>query len=147
MARVAYEGFTIALPPGWGEMVEDATFADTAELPPVAFGAEDGVGTFHVMVPLLEEEDVPPPEPAALEALVREWGERRGIVTPLSTHAGPHPQGAIAEGSFRVGNELVAVWFVSDGSSVVCASYVCGWDDREVERVERSQAAASLRLD
>ena len=50
MGRVAYEGFTITLPPGWGEVLEDATFADTAELPPVTFGAEEGVGTFSVLL-------------------------------------------------------------------------------------------------
>ncbi|EYF06598.1 hypothetical protein [Chondromyces apiculatus] len=147
MGRVAYEGFTVVLPPGWGEVLEDATFADTAELPPVTFGAEDGAGTFSVMVPLLPADDVPPGEPEALEAVARDWGARRGIASPLAVSSGPHPQGAMASASFRVGDELVVVWFVSDGELLVCASYVCAWEDREAEQSARDAAAASLRLE
>ena len=147
MARHSYEGFTIALPPGWTEVAEDATFSDTAQLPPVAFGSEHGPGTFHVNVPLLPPEDVPPADPKALEAVARDWGARRGIISPLATASGPHPQGAIATATFRIGDDLVQVWFVSDGDPVVCASYVCAWDDRDLERDARESAAASLRID
>lgn len=147
MRTVALEGFSVTLPPGWSELIEDATYSDPEALPPAAFAAEGGPGTFYVTeLPLDPDEEGPPADPAAMEALACAWGERRGLGAPLACTSEQEPHGALAAASYRVATDFVAVWFLANGDAVLCASYVCPWDDREVERAAREAIAASLRI-
>lgn len=148
MRTVALEGFSIALPPGWSELLDEATFSDPDQLPPAAFGAEDGVGTFYVTEVAWDPEatEQPPTDPNDLAALALEWGARRGIQTPLTSASELRPHGAVASATYRIADDFVAVWLVSNGHAVVCASYVCPWPDRDLERADREAIAASLRI-
>ncbi len=146
MRTVALEGFTITLPPGWSELIEDATYSDPEQLPPAAFATEHGPGTFYVTELPLDPDEDPPADPAAMEALARAWGERRGLGAPLACTSERWPHAAVAAASYRVATDFVAVWFLADGDAVLCASYVCPWDAREVERAARETIAASLRI-
>ncbi len=148
MRTVALEGFTLALPPGWSELIEDATYSDPDLLPPAAFGADDGPGTFYVAEVAWDPEatDQPPTDPADLEALAREWGTRRGIAAPLTCTSDRRPHGAVATASYRIADDFVAVWLLSNGHAVLCASYVCPWPDRDLEQAARDAIAASLRI-
>lgn len=147
MPRLAFEGFSIDLPNGWSEALDEATYSDTNELPPHAFCTERGPGTFYVALPALEPEEVPAADPAELAALARDWGARRGVDAPLRVAGAAHPAGAVGSADFRVGDDFVAVWFLSDGEGVLCASYVCPWPERDAERDAREHIAASLLFD
>jgi len=148
--RVAFEGFSLVLPDGWSDVLDDATYSDTyadaEQLPPQAFASDRGPGMLYVSSPLLDPTDVPAADPAELEDLARDWGARRGIAAPLTCAGAVRPHGAIAAATYRLGPDFVAVWFISNGISVLCASYVCPWSERDAERDVRDAIAESLRF-
>ena len=145
MTTHAYDGFTITLPPGWDDILEDATFSDPDQLPPASFARRGGVGTLVVGVPLVADE-IPSARPDDCAALVRDWGRRRGQREPLAVHLDSDARGGWATGTFRVADDFVQVWFLSNGRALLHASYVCPWGSEQVERDAREAIVASLRF-
>jgi hypothetical protein len=147
MPRTAYEVFSVVLPEGWSDVLEDATYSDPdAALPPITFAAKGGPGTMHVSAPLFPRDAQPGASVGAMEALARAWGEGRGLATPLALSSRATPIGGLAQASYALGDDFVEVWFVSDGRGVLCASYVCPFAARDVERDAREAIVASLRF-
>ena len=81
-------------------------------------------------VPRLHPDDQPGADADELESLAREWGMRRGVDEPLAVlHRAP---AAASRGRRRAtgsGEDLVEVWFISDGTTMMKATYVCPWAD------------------
>lgn len=143
--RRTFEGFSIVLPPGWEEVLGDATYSDPDEVPAASFGAPGG-GTLQVSPVLLEDvEDtssgIDDPAPLAIE-----WGRHRGLAAPLGTASGAAAEGTIATATYRLGSDFVQVWFLTNGQDLIQATYVTSWTAQEVERDAREVAVASLRF-
>ena len=144
--RVAFEGFSLVVPDGWSEVLEDATFSDPDHVPPVALAAKGGAGTLYVAAPLVEESLDLSATVDVAEWLVRDWSKRRGLPTPVET--GSELAGGVARATavHRVGEDFVQAWSITDGRWVVEVSYVCRWDARDQEHAEREAMVASLCL-
>ena len=141
--QVVFEGFSLGLPAGWSEVVEEGSYSDPDRLPPVTITREDGVGAFYVQ-PLLYPGESPSDEPHVVEGMAIEWGERRGHVQPLACASERREDGCLAGATYRIGDEFVQVWFLCDGTAVLHASYVCPWSARDDERGARDALVASL---
>ena len=63
---------------------------------------------------------------------------RRGVDEPLAVSTEIRQGAARASAWYRIGDELVEVWFVSDGAALLQATYVCPWVDRDLDRPARS---------
>lgn len=144
MTRVAFDGFSIDLPEGWAPVIDDATFSEPEELPPVVLSSGKNVGSLHLSMPRVDD-DEPTMASIDMEALVIDWGTRRGVA-PLGLARMRSDEMALASGFFRVGDDFVQVWLLSDGAAVVEASYVCPWAMRYDEQREREAAVASIRI-
>jgi hypothetical protein len=142
--RVISEGFSVLLPEGWAEVIDEGTFSDPDEMPPMTFAREAGTGALYVVPVLFHAENQPSDTPDAVEALAFEWGARRGQARPLACSAERRDDGCLATASFHIGGEFVQVWFLSDGHAVLRACYVCPWSARDNERAARHEVVSSL---
>lgn len=147
MERQAYEGFSVVLPEGWAEREDDATFAESDGDLPIRFVSESGgAGVVLVTVPLFHPDEQPGDDPAELEALAVGWGARRGLSAPIASATQARRIGTMATAVYALRGQFVQLWFFSDGSSLLHATYVCDWDSREDERAPREALVASLRF-
>lgn len=147
MQRHVYEGFSVVLPDGWSDLGGDAVFAEPDEDPPTRFAAErGGPGVVLVTTPLVDPDELPSADAAFVEALAQDWGTRRGLTAPLASATQARRDGAMATAAFTLRGQFVQLWFLSNGASLVQASYVCPWSAREEERAPREAVIASLRF-
>ena len=146
MARQIYDGFSLKLPDGWSDAVDDATFSDTGDLPPVRFSATIGAGSLLVGAHVVHPDEPACEGEAELEELARDWGRRRGQPAPLAWATKARPDGAIATAIYRLAEDFVQLWYLSNGRTLVHASYVCPWERREEEALARDAIATSLRF-
>jgi hypothetical protein len=145
--RQVYEGFSVVLADGWTELEDDGTFAESDSDLPIRFAREGGgAGMVLVTVPLFDPEEQPGDDPAELEALALAWGARRGLSAPIASATQARRIGTMATAVYALRGQFVQLWFFSDGSSLLHATYVCGWDSREDERAPREAIVASLRF-
>lgn len=145
MTRAAFGGFSAVVPEGWKAGRDEVTYSEAGEHAPMRFRSPGRRGTLRVNVPWLDADEQPGADPDELEALAREWGLRRGLDEPLACAAEVVGGLGRAAASYRLGEDFVEVWFVSDGSALIKASYVCRWEDREIDRAARTALAGSLR--
>jgi hypothetical protein len=145
MIRRAFDGFSAVVPDGWSALLDDATYSDPGGQLPTRFFPPGG-GELIVSLPPLDADDQPGADADELEALAREWGMRRGVDEPLAVSTEIRQGMARATASYRIGEELVEVWFASDGTAMIKATYVCPWSERDRDRPAREALIGSLRF-
>jgi hypothetical protein len=146
MTRRSFKGFTAVVPEGWSAVLDEGTYSEPGAPSARRFFPAGGGGAVVVSVPALHPDEQPGADPAELESLAREWGMRRGIDEPLSVTTEKHQGSARASASYRIGDDLVEVWFVSDGTVLLTATHVCPFRDRDRHRAAREALIGSLRL-
>src|SRR5687767_5648151 len=103
-------------------------------MPPTSFAGPARAGTLYVSTPLFQRDDQPGARPSDAEVRVVDWARRRGLDAPISAAMDSDVHGGIATAIYRLGDDYVQVWFLTNGRAVIQASYVCPWDDRDTER-------------
>lgn len=146
MPRVQYEGFSVVPPAGWTDVLEDATYSDPEQLPPTSFAGPARAGALYVSTPLFDPEDQPGARPSDAEALVDDWARRRGLGAAISAAKDSDAHGGLATAIYRMADDYVQVWFLTNGRAVIQASYVSRWQDHEAERDARESFVSSLRF-
>lgn len=146
MTRRAFDGFTAVVPEGWSAAVDDETYSEPSERLATRFAPATGGGAVLVNLPVLDPDEQPGADEVELESLAREWGMRRGMTEPLSLSTETVQGLARASASYRIGDDLVEVWFLSDGTVLVTATYVCRWTDRDRHRAAREALVGSVRI-
>lgn len=145
MGRSAFEGFSCVVPEGWKASRDEVTYSEAGLHAPMRFHSPGRRGVLRVSVPWLDPDEQPGADPEELEGMAREWGRRRGVDEPLACAAEVQGGLARAAASYRIGGEFVEVWFLSDATTHIRASYVCKWDERDVDRAAREALVGSLR--
>lgn len=145
MGQSAFEGFSAMVPEGWKASRDEVTYSEAGVHAPMRFTSPGRRGVLRVSVPWLDADEQPGADPDELDALAREWGLRRGIDEPLACAAELASGLARAAASYRLGEDYVAVWFISDGTTLIKASYVCKWEARDADRAAREAMVGSLR--
>jgi len=146
MSRVAFAGFSLELPEGWNEALEDGTYSDPDEPVPFTFTSSRDVGTLRITLPQFDEDTQPGATIDDVEELAFDWGDARGLGAPLAASSRAEEHAAIASAVYRVGDDFVQVWFVSNGALLLAATYACGWALRYEESSEREALVDSLRF-
>jgi hypothetical protein len=147
MSRLELDGFTAILPEGWSSSLDEGTFTEgPGRDMPTRFSRPRSPGELLVTRPHLHPDDQPGADADELEALAREWGMRRGVDEPLAVTNELREGLARASATYRIGGELIEVWFISDGTALLKATYVCPWADRDKDRAAREALVGSLRF-
>ena len=88
---------------------------------------------------------IPSPSIEDLAALVLEFAASKDLGNALSTNAVSNGVlGAAAE--FHAGDDFIVVWYVSDGRNIMLATYVCDWDSKHIEALQREAIVRSIQF-
>ncbi|MCW8130791.1 MAG: hypothetical protein KIS92_10610 [Planctomycetota bacterium] len=130
-----FGGVQIDLPQAW----KNTTPKDG----PVSFEKENGVGALQFTTAIYEGGKSPQISLSGLEALLVDFCSKNSMVDTFDRLA---RRGAvqIVGCSARHKGDLVRIWYLSDGDSVVFATYVCEWEHRGLELEACEKAIASL---
>lgn len=147
MNRLELDGFSAIVPEGWISVLDEGTFTEGAVAEqPTRFARPRSAGELLVTKERFLPDEQPGADADELEALAREWGMRRGIDEPLAVTREVREGQARASATYRIGGELIEVWFISDGSVLLKATYVCPWAARDKDRAAREALIGSLRI-
>jgi len=144
MTRVLFDGFTIDLPDGWGELAHDATYSDPTEGDRKMFGRPGHAGVLYVSLLRPDPENPPSDAPEHVVALAHAWGRARGLTAPLTVTSAERDDGTLACAEYKLVADYIAVWFLCDGHETLHATYVSGWTTRDGDRSLRDAILASL---
>lgn len=144
MTRSDFDTFSMALAPGWRQTEEEASYSDPAEGSRTMFSRRGGEGSLYVSLLPIRPDDPPSESPEHVEGLARNWGRARGIAAPLVLTWQRREDGVLAFAEYKLADDYVAVWYLSNGEATLHASYTSGWRAREEERAARDAMIASL---
>ena len=141
--RVLYfDAFCISVADGWEDVTEtlDDTDAPWTVADPVA-----GVGALQLSPAIYKGGELPRIGPLDLSALLGDFASRRGLDDPFdrTTYS---DEVAIEGVSFHSGEDLIRVWYASDGRSIMLVTYVCEWCHRDREALQAEMAVRSIRF-
>ena len=147
-----FGSYTVTLPAGWSDSIEEeGVYSNPNHLPPIVFSAR-AAGTLHVQILVIRSEGEDADEvseeadPADVQALARDWGLRRGLRGPERCEMIEREDASVGTATYKLHRNFMQVWFLSNGSDLVHASYRCPWDRREEEREAREAIIASIRF-
>jgi hypothetical protein len=120
MPRADYSNFSVALPPGWGDITPDLE-ADDA---PATVARDDGVGALQFSIGLYESGARPRGDIEELQELMDGFAESHGLIPLNDTVRESWPRSLVAA-SFQLGNDFVRVWYVSEGGNFALVTYTC----------------------
>jgi hypothetical protein len=147
MSRLDFGGFSAIVPEGWSAIVDEGTFTEgPGRDEPTRFTRAHAAGELLVTRLHLHPDDQPGADDDELEGLAREWGMRRGVDEPLAVARELREGLARASATYRIGGDLVEVWFISDATALLKVTYVCPWADRDKDRAAREALIGSLRI-
>jgi hypothetical protein len=88
-----------------------------------------GVGALQFSPAVHRSGPVPSPSVEDLEALLARFAVRHGFGEQIDIAHFSHTVYGVGA-SFRSGDDLVRVWYVSDGKNIMLITYICEWSDR-----------------
>jgi hypothetical protein len=134
--------FSISVVDGWEDIT--ATLED-AEAPLTIANPVSGIGALQFSPAIYQGGQLPQVMSHDLSALLNKFADGQGLNDPFDRLS--YPGEITVEGaSFRSGDDLIRVWYVSDGRNVMLVTYVCDWSQRDGEASEREMAVRSLRF-
>lgn len=135
-----FGAFSISVSEGW----EDITATlDEADAPWTIADPVSGVGALQFSPAIYRGGPSPEVGPQDLCALLDEFASSRGLNDPFERLSYSN-EVAIEGASFHSGEDLIRVWYVSDGDNVVLVTYVCEWRYRGREARQADIAVRSI---
>jgi len=134
--------FYLSVAVGW----EDITATlDDGDAPLTVADPISGVGALQFSPAIYKDGRVAHVGPQDLRALLDEFASQQGLGDPFdrSTYS---DETAVEGASFRSGEDLIRVWYASDGRSVMLATYVCEWSHRGQETPQAERTVQSIRF-
>jgi hypothetical protein len=144
MIEAEFDGFSIRLPEGWGELSDEATYSDPTEGDRTMLGRAGGPGALYVSLPTEDPDNPPEASRDHVEALASAWGRARGLAAPVRLGSVVRPDGVLALAEYQLAGEYVAVWYLSNDEITLHASYSCVWSSRREDRGALDSMIASL---
>ncbi len=118
--HVAFAGIHLSLRSGWLDV--------TAELPsgsPPTLAKATGVGALQFSIARYSSGQRPGFTLARLEGLLAEFGESRSLGVPAAQER-DGDKGRFVAASFQNADELVRVWYLTNGTDLALVTYVSG---------------------
>jgi hypothetical protein len=136
------EGFSMSIAQGWEDITATLEHAD---VPLTVADPVSGVGALQLSPAIYQRGLAPQVSPQDVSALLDQFASNRDLADPFdrSKYSG---EVAIEGASFHAGDDFIRVWYASDGDNVMLVTYVCDWDHRNTEAVEREMAVRSIRF-
>lgn len=129
MSIVVKFGVQLSLPAGWVDGSDAAGNSDRL----LTLTKPDGVGAFQVSVAQYLSGKLPDIKLDDLRWLLSDFASRRQLGSELASCAREHSGVVWCRGDYRWDDDYMRVWYLSDGQSVILATYICSWQDKDIE--------------
>lgn len=129
------------LPVGWNEITDEIPVPD----PPLTLAKEEGVGALQFSSATYLSGDLPNPTLLDLQRFLEEKATGESWGDPISLETGTGSL-MFARGEYRLGQDYMRAWYLSDGLNFVFATYNCDWGERARERRDVDSIIATLRF-
>lgn len=140
--KIACPGFTVNVPYRWRDVTESL---EQSNCPFTLSNPDDGVGALQFSPAIYQSGPIPSPTTDDLAAMLWEFAVTQGLGSSIANHV--FSNGLIgASASFHTDDDFIAVWYVSDGTSMMLVTYVCAWDKKHVEADAREAIVRSIRF-
>jgi hypothetical protein len=140
--RLDFGEFSLTVPAGW----EDIT--STLENPDAPLTIADpiaGVGALQFSVSMYESGKPPSIGPQDLLSLLDDFAVQQGFDDPFDFSA--YSDELMIEGaSFHAGENLIRVWYATDGQNMMLITYVCDRADSHCETSQIERSVQSIRF-
>lgn len=136
-------GLQLDLPPSWADIT-----LDLPEGSPPTFARADGVGALQFSVMRYKSGEAPRFDAAALEALLSKFENAQGLRSAAETEVVQDSPTVVA-GCYTREDELVRVWYVSNGLDLALATFLVvadDWHSHVAEALEAASIVCSVRF-
>jgi hypothetical protein len=133
---------TLAVAEGWDEIT--ATLEDS-NAPATLADPDSGVGALQFSPAIYEGGAMPHVTSQDLCDLLSEFAVSRGLELPFD-HVIYADDPFVVGASFHSESDFIRVWYCSDGKNIILATYVCEWNQRDIEAESRELAVRSIRF-
>lgn len=140
--RIQFPGFSLSAYENWVD-ITDSLHDDNA--PCTVAKPEHGVGALQFSPALYRHGPVPSPSIVDLAAMITEFARSHELAEPFAKSTFSEAV-AGAGASYRVGDEFIRVWYLSDGKNIMLVTYVCDWDRRHQEAEEAEGVVRSVEF-
>lgn len=131
----------VQLLPGW----TDITAQVGGDGAPFTLARSQGLGALQLSLGVQRAGRTPTPTPKDLLVMGHEIAAQRGLHAPLDEKVELAPT-LQARLTYQAPDAFICLWVRFDGREFVAASYVCGWDARDVEIHEAELLVRSVTL-
>lgn len=137
-----FNGNKVSAPEPWIDTTEDVESEDA----PFTLAKKDiGVGALQFSIALYSEGEEPNIDIARLKEMLTDFADNKGLGQGFDERVYENQVGVVAT-SYRVGNDLIRVWYCSDEQNVALVTYVCDWDKRSDEVTECEEIVRSIQF-
>ncbi|GAA4441847.1 hypothetical protein [Bremerella cremea] len=120
MRELHYPGFSLQCPANW----EDITDQVDADDPPITLADRDAdTGALQFSAAMFESGELPQIDEASLRELLKNYAEAYELGEPLETTYHSEPVQRITA-TFEMYDDLICLWYLTDGKSLVFASFI-----------------------
>ena len=132
----------IVAPGEWEDITDEMDDPDA----PFTLAKEFGVGALQFSVAEYQSGDLPKFTLSDLEALRHEFANHRGLARPFDAIL-IDGNFMVSGGSYHVDEDLMRVWYCSNGEDVVLVTYVADWSERNGEATECDEILSKSRFE
>src|SRR5262249_15392190 len=136
-------GFTFACGDDW----EDTTDELDTPTRPFTLTKPTGVGALQFSVALYQGGTIPAPSLDTLLEMAKELGERQALGPPIRGLTTVERPLSLATADYHSEGDFCRIWYISDGKSIMLATYVCCWEHRHFASAECNAIVRSVRFE
>lgn len=126
---MAYEGLAFQCPQHWDDITDEV---DGDDVPITIADFESGVGALQFTIALYKEGELPQLDESLIREMLLDYAGELGLGTAVdvSPHTGKL-EGIKA--TYQINDDFLVLWFLTNGTSLIMATYNCEWTNRNVE--------------
>jgi hypothetical protein len=139
--RYTLANLLITTPPEWKDITDDVD----DESAPFTIAKDSGVGALQFSVAAYRGGKLPAFTLSDLDEMRHEFASDNGFSKPFDETISKNKV-MVSGGSYRADEDLVRVWYCSDGRDVALVTYVADWNNRGNESGECDGIVSSLEF-
>jgi hypothetical protein len=141
--RLSFRGFSLLVREGWHDVTDEFEGPD---VPYTISNTDLDIGVLQFSCALYRGGKVPNATTETLCDFLDDFAAKQRWKNGFERQIYSGTNLLVGE-SFCDGSYFVRVWYISDGSNFILATYVSQWDLRHIEREEREMIVASIRFE
>ncbi len=139
---MAYPGLALQCPSHWDDITDQV---DGDDVPITLADFDSGVGALQFTVALYKDGELPEIDEPTIREMLAEYAENLQLGTPTEVASYDGKLDG-AQATYHINEDFLSLWFLTDGTNLIMASYNCDWPSREVEWDTVEQIMATVEI-